>query len=407
MRVAALRRMHRCRILGLWTITSLACGAPPLESDGGRHDASAPIVRHDAMLVDANIPVTPLDCAAIEATPAGTWENITPPTITLSSERFGIVHVVAVPSSPGMLYAAAARAGIFRSLDCGATWEKVNTGENGEQIDTGIPWLFLVDPVDPRTLYADAFQGDGLAAISLYKSSDGGVSWRSLWDDEEELQEVARPISIQPSLAAIDPTDHLHVIVDMHVTCTGPHNGFCMAETMDGGETWRALDGPPELDGWIEDAAPIVVDASTILIGAPRVPVYLTTDHGESWREVSAAGGVQLLRTGDGWSYLGAGQSGVQRSRDLVVWEDLETRLSEISFGLAQDGNTIYAANRWQTYDGSYARISAGVATDLPVPSPLIECPGGTGAYSIALDTHHRVLYSANQCSGLFRMRLE
>jgi len=103
-----------------------------------------------------------------------------------------ISAIVIHPANPDTVYVAAmgylwganSERGIFKSIDGGITWTKslfVNdtTGFNDLQMD----------PNDPKTLYAAAWQrirwGDGDmtesgAASGIYKTTDGGVTWKKL-----------------------------------------------------------------------------------------------------------------------------------------------------------------------------------------------------------------------------------
>ena len=86
-----------------------------------------------------------------------------------------------------------------------------------------------------------------------------------------------------------------------------------------------------------------------------------------------------------------------------MTWTALASTPNEVGFGLASDGQTLFAATR---YSVKYAESPASDGltwTTLPAPSKLLN-PMTDGAYSLAVDTIHHILYSANQSSGLFRM---
>jgi hypothetical protein len=90
--------------------------------------------------------------------PSGTWENITPPVAMLHDIApcpYGGEFVMN-PLDPSMLYVGTCNEGIWKTTDCGSTWVHVNTGTNGEALDTGRQWTFLIDPVHPEVLYTNS-----------------------------------------------------------------------------------------------------------------------------------------------------------------------------------------------------------------------------------------------------------
>ena len=89
------------------------------------------------------------------------------------------VYVAAV----GRLWGASAERGVFRTTDGGKSWDKVLFIDD----DTGVIDLAM-DPVNPRVLYAAAYQrrrtpwgfSGGGPGSGLYKTSDAGETWRRL-----------------------------------------------------------------------------------------------------------------------------------------------------------------------------------------------------------------------------------
>src|ERR1041384_3609385 len=113
--------------------------APTAGAAQGPHTVS-PCPTHDAMV--------------------GEWENVTPP--VPPSDYKGAIFAVSVavsPQDPSVVYTSLSKDvagqafGMFKSTDCGATWNKINTGRNGAALDTGSQWGIVVDPVDSQTIY--------------------------------------------------------------------------------------------------------------------------------------------------------------------------------------------------------------------------------------------------------------
>ena len=104
-----------------------------------------------------------------------------------------IGRIVIHPADPDIVYVAAAghlwgpneERGVFRTTDGGRTWEKVlYVDENTGAID------LAMDPRDPQTLFAAMYQrqrrvwgfSGGGPGSGLYRSVDGGATWRELTD---------------------------------------------------------------------------------------------------------------------------------------------------------------------------------------------------------------------------------
>ena len=90
-----------------------------------------------------------------------------------------IVYVAAV----GRLFAANEERGIFKTIDGGKTWQKVKYID----ADTGFTDL-VMDPADPRTLYAASYQrrrapwgfNGGGPGSGIWKTTDAGKTWTRL-----------------------------------------------------------------------------------------------------------------------------------------------------------------------------------------------------------------------------------
>ena len=131
----------------------------------------------------------------------GVWENVTPKGISLDAklvpaDNFGVMDVLADPAHPGMFYAFVCYQGVWRSVDWGATWTKVDTDNNLEQ---GRPWG---EAIAPDGSYMLASTGYGTARWGAWKSIDGGATWAKY------------PIAdnSDPYMFDIDPSDKNHVI---------------------------------------------------------------------------------------------------------------------------------------------------------------------------------------------------
>jgi hypothetical protein len=212
---------------------------------------------------------------ACSSTPSNVWQDITPASVDLGKgQGLGTLNVVVDALDPATVYVSTDHQGLYKSSDCGATFTKINSGRNGAVLDSGSLWTLAIDPVESNVLYSSPLYGTD---VSLFKSRNGGVDWDSLAPKGSNVAAAVQYNFFQA--LAIDPTDHQHLVVTFHADCNSPYAKVCMAESGDGGASWRIFNGPP-LGGWMEDAGPIVVNATTMLYAAWFAPLYYSDDSG-------------------------------------------------------------------------------------------------------------------------------
>src|SRR5688500_1623088 len=145
-----------------WFLVLAACGEPAEMVDGGHVSP-----RRDAFRPPADI----LACESLSA--VGEWENVGP-------MGFSAHDIELDPNHHGTVWLGAGAEedwfdtrGVWRSNDCGATWEHVSTGVDAELVESGRNWCFLVDHQDPDTIYTCS----GYGASGFYKSTTAGRDW--------------------------------------------------------------------------------------------------------------------------------------------------------------------------------------------------------------------------------------
>jgi len=195
-------------------------------------------------------------------------------------------------------------AGVYRSRDGGKTWENMGLG-NSEHIG-----MIRIDPRDSDVVFV-AVQGplwSGGGERGLYKSTDGGETWRKVLGDGLGNTEDDDPYT-GVSEVHIDPRDpdvmyavswqrfrNVAVLID-----GGPGSGIHKSE--DGGETWRELtEGLPEenmgkIGFAISPQQPDVVYA-TVELANREGGFWRSENGGESWEKQS-----EYLSSGTGPHY--------------------------------------------------------------------------------------------------------
>lgn len=330
---------------------------------------------------------TPSDCTALDAVTG--WERVTPAGLTTSTS------LAVDPFDPAIVWLAG-NGGFFKSSNCGATFEHVNTGRNAAIIDSSTSWSIAVDPVDRGTIYVVGAYG----GLGLWKTTDGGENFDQLFGPESEWAQVAEQNFVNN--VSMDPNDHLHLIVTQHGTCKGFANA-CMAETTDGGATWRIFDGPK---GWGEGGGAQIVNTKTWIWGGAQsfFGLHVTTDAGATWTEALAGGKGDangefttrpLAPVADGALYITSMQ-GVLRSTDGVSWTNVGMgRL----VGIAFSSKSIFVSDQWSPtfLQASFDDPMTWTKTDAP------QIPDGAGCPYLDYDAAHHVLYASCFKEGTWR----
>jgi photosystem II stability/assembly factor-like uncharacterized protein len=200
------------------------------------------------------------------------------------------------PRDPERVFAAALghpygpnpERGVFRSTDGGRTWAKVLYKDE----DTGAVDLDF-DPADPRTVYAVLWSGRQAPweigsswngpGSGLYKSSDGGATWRPVTAGLPTYAQGLGRIGL--SVAPSRP-ERLYAVVDGDAE----HGGLYRSE--DRGESWRRINGDPRLWGRGSDFAEVQVDPKDPdLVYVCNIAMYRSTDGGRSFTAFKGAPG--------------------------------------------------------------------------------------------------------------------
>lgn len=197
------------------------------------------------------------------------------------SDSTGASDITMNPANPDELYAGMWRAerkpwtiisgaregGVYKSTDGGDTWRKLTTG---------LPSAFTgkisvsVSPANPRRVYALMEAGDGTLGPAggvdggLYRSDDAGATWTRVSADQNLIN---RPFYY--TYVDADPKDPDVVYV----------NNLSFFRSADGGATWQRISTPHgDNHGiWINPEHP------EIFIQANDGGVNITTDGGRTW----------------------------------------------------------------------------------------------------------------------------
>ncbi len=294
------------------------------------------------------------------------------------------------PSDPGVLYTGIDYLGVFKSIDRGATWERLDLLPANQQI---LISATLVDPSDPSTVYA----GSGFGPGGLFRSRNAGTSWEKI----DEVLLMAEALAADPRTPGA-------------VWAAGYPGLY---HTDDRGETWERLPVPGGGDIWlrafqVDPHAPNVLWAAGTLFevrpGGLRLLLRLfrSTDAGQTWqrRETGLAGTSVVALAVDPANpalLLAGTDTGLYRTADAgLTWTQVP--------GFSAEVNAIVAAPTTPT--AFYAHLTGfgvqrsiggidGGTTWTPARRGLAPVPVNT----LAVDPNDpRQLYAGSQTRGVF-----
>jgi photosystem II stability/assembly factor-like uncharacterized protein len=271
-----------------------------------------------------------------------------------------IADIVVDPANPDRLFVAVLghpygpneERGIFRSVDGGRSFEKVlyrDEYTSGNDL--------LMDPSDPNTIYAtlwpqqQSFREGGAfggAGTGIFKSSDGGDTWRPLTE--------GLPNVIQANLALAPSNPHLLYAVvagtpkGQESTSTTGVVGFY--KSTDSGEHWVAVNVPEGPMG----AATSHVDTRPLArIGGGDLPTFTVDPQDEN---VIYSATVVMWRSNDGgvhWSAIRGAYGGDDYQK---IW--INPNRTDIILAVSDQGAVI-SANRGESWSTWYTQPTAAM----------------------------------------------
>ena len=203
-------------------------------------------------------------------------EDVT--TQALGSLNAALLGMEFSQSNPDIVYLGTNNAGVYKSVDSGATWQ--NVGLAGKTI-----WDLLVDPLDSNHLYASVDPDGG-----VWTSNDGGVTWTRIGLDDLIVYALAFAGNEGNGIYAgtnigfyefvdgiwekkgLDKTVVTAIAVDSQRALkiiVGTNHGAYISR--DGGITWYP--GPDNLIG-------LKITSVTFDVSNPSIVYFSTTSHG-------------------------------------------------------------------------------------------------------------------------------
>ncbi|NUN02361.1 MAG: hypothetical protein HUU41_14705, partial [Bryobacteraceae bacterium] len=139
-----------------------------------------------------------------------------------------VTDIAIDPTDPRTIYIGAAQGGVWKTTDGGVNWTPMSDNEASLAIGA-----LVLDPNDPQTIYAGTgegnFSGDSYYGLGVLKSTNGGVTWT--------LQGVSSFAGKRFCRLAMHRSNSSCVLGAVSAGA----GGAGIFRTMDGGATWTQL----------------------------------------------------------------------------------------------------------------------------------------------------------------------
>jgi photosystem II stability/assembly factor-like uncharacterized protein len=306
----------------------------------------------------------------------------------------------------------ASGAGVYKSIDGGDTWSYSGLRDT-RQISK-----IVIDPVNPDIVYVGAlgFAYGANPDRGVYKSNDGGATWRRTLDRGPQLGvadlaiAAARPNILFATLWAAHRPPW-----STYAPLVGEGSG--LFRSLDAGETWQPCVGHGLPDGkWGRSGVAVSADGRRVyaLIEAKRSGLYVSDDGGATWalanddpRLTSRAWyfnritvdpsdadtiyipNIALLSSTDGGKTIGVLRGAPGGDDYHELWVDPSDRNRLL---LGTDQGTSVSLNRGQTWSSWYNQPTAQlyhVTTDDRFPYTVYGAQQDSGGAAVPSRTDH------------------
>jgi photosystem II stability/assembly factor-like uncharacterized protein len=200
-----------------------------------------------------------------------------------------VTTVAGIPGQPNVYYIGAAAGGIFKTTNGGLSWKPIFEKEANASIGA-----IAIAPSNPNIVWIGTGESnprnDVATGRGVYVSTDGGASWRMMG-----LENAG-----QISTVIVHPTNPDIVYVGVLGHVWGPNLDRGVFRTLDGGKTWQKVlyvdDKTGVSDLVMAPGNPMVLFAGmwnlqrypwVMLNGGESSGIFRSTDGGTTWKKLS------------------------------------------------------------------------------------------------------------------------
>jgi photosystem II stability/assembly factor-like uncharacterized protein/DNA-binding protein YbaB len=200
-----------------------------------------------------------------------------------------VTSVVGISGQPNVYYIGGAAGGVFKTIDGGVSWKAIFEKEGNASIGA-----IALAPSNPNVVWVGTGESnprnDVVTGHGVYMSPDGGASWRFMG-----LENVGQISSI-----VINPTNPDIVYVGALGHVWGPNADRGVFRTIDGGKNWQKVlyvdDKTGVSDLVMDPGNPMVLFAGLwnyqrfpwmMINGGNNSGIYRSTDGGATWKKLA------------------------------------------------------------------------------------------------------------------------
>jgi photosystem II stability/assembly factor-like uncharacterized protein len=302
------------------------------------------------------------------------------------------------PTQPGRVIAAA-RSGLFISLDGGEDWK----GLSNPPVAV-MEWnAIAIDPGDPQHLVSETNWGN-----FLVNSRNSGATWRQAFNLSDQNFGFAA-IAFAPSSPTTIYAGSTGYFSAGSFDPAQPGKGIYV--TLNGGQSWSSANDSLSRDASVYGLAIDPGDARVVFAASSNQGLLRTSNGGQSWQRVQgglpadSALSVAVSPAGSGLVLVGLQNRALYRSTDGgVSWRrsaqgmNPEARITSVVFDPSSSGEVVYAAD---LFSGVYRSTDGGRSWSV-INSGLVT--RSVNALAVSADGLH--LYAASEGGGVFRLDL-
>jgi photosystem II stability/assembly factor-like uncharacterized protein len=197
-------------------------------------------------------------------------------------------RVQGVPGSPGVYWLGTAAGGIFKSTDGGVRFKPVFDDQPVASVGS-----LAVAPSNPSVVYVGTgeanIRGNVKPGVGIFKTTDGGSTWTHVFKQEGQIGTMA-----------VDPRNPDIAFAAILGKAFGPNRERGVYRTKDGGKTWVQVVAVDENTGAsdvaIDPSNPNVVFAGfwqtrrtpwSMTTGGPGSSLRVSRDGGDTWKKLT------------------------------------------------------------------------------------------------------------------------